>query len=43
MTVAPRSRVASAVDIESARVNFGRLMALTAERVVTFWQTRQSA
>jgi len=37
------SRVASAADIEIARMNFGRLMALTAERVVTFWQTRQSA
>src|SRR5882757_8055721 len=37
------NRVASAADIEIARMNFGRLMALTAERVVTFWQTRQSA
>ena len=30
-------------DIESARVNFARLMPSTAERVVSFWQTRQSA
>lgn len=37
------SRVASAADIESARVNFARLMPSTAERVVSFWQTRQSA
>jgi uncharacterized protein (DUF2336 family) len=37
------SRVPSAVDIESARVNFARLMPSTAERVVGFWQSRQSA
>jgi uncharacterized protein (DUF2336 family) len=37
------SRVPSAADIESARVNFSRLMPSTAERVVGFWQTRQSA
>jgi len=37
------SRVPSPADIESARVNFARLMPSTAERVVTFWQTRQSA
>ena len=37
------SRVASPTDIESARVNFTRLMPSTAERVVGFWQTRQSA
>ncbi len=37
------SRVPSAADIESARVNFARLMPSTAERVVGFWQTRQSA
>jgi uncharacterized protein (DUF2336 family) len=37
------NRVASSGDIESARVNFGRLMPSTAERVVSFWQTRQSA
>jgi uncharacterized protein (DUF2336 family) len=36
-------RVPSPTDIESARVNFGRLMPSTAERVVSFWQTRQSA
>ena len=37
------SRVPAAADIESARVNFTRLMSSTAERVVSFWQTRQSA
>jgi uncharacterized protein (DUF2336 family) len=37
------SRVPSPTDIESARVNFTRLMPSTAERVVGFWQTRQSA
>ena len=37
------SRVASPADIESARVNFARLMPSTAARVVGFWQTRQSA
>ena len=37
------SRVPSPADIESARVNFTRLMPSTAERVVSFWQTRQSA
>jgi uncharacterized protein (DUF2336 family) len=36
-------RVPSPTDIESARVNFARLMPSTAQRVVTFWQTRQSA
>jgi hypothetical protein len=36
------NRVPSPADIESARVNFGRLMPSTAERVVSFWQTRQS-
>jgi uncharacterized protein (DUF2336 family) len=36
-------RVPSPTDIESARVNFARLMPSTAERVVNFWQTRQSA
>jgi len=36
-------RVPSPTDIESARVNFTRLMPSTAERVVNFWQTRQSA
>jgi uncharacterized protein (DUF2336 family) len=36
-------RVPSPADIENARVNFGRLMPSTAERVVSFWQTRQSA
>ena len=37
------NRVPAPADIESARVNFVRLMPSTAERVVTFWQTRQSA
>lgn len=37
------SRVASTADIESARVNFVRLMPSTAERVVGFWQIKQSA
>jgi uncharacterized protein (DUF2336 family) len=37
------SRVAAPADIESARVNFVRLMPSTAERVVGFWQTKQSA
>ena len=36
------NRVASPADIESARVNFARLMPSTAERVVGFWQTRRS-
>jgi len=36
------SRVAAPADIESARVNFARLMPATAERVVGFWRTRQS-
>jgi hypothetical protein len=36
-------RVPSPADIESARVNFARLMPSTAERVVSFWKTRQSA
>ena len=34
------NRVASPADIESARVNFARLMPSTAERVVSFWKTR---
>jgi hypothetical protein len=38
-----QNRVPSSVDIESARVNFARLMPSTVERVVGFWQTRQSA
>jgi uncharacterized protein (DUF2336 family) len=37
------NRVPSPTDIESLRVNFGRLMPSTAERVVNFWQTKQSA
>jgi uncharacterized protein (DUF2336 family) len=37
------NRVPAAMDIETARVNFTRLIPSTAERVVSFWQTRQSA
>src|SRR5664279_153450 len=37
------NRVPSPADIESARVNFTRLMPSTAERVVRFWQTRATA
>jgi uncharacterized protein (DUF2336 family) len=37
------TRVPSPTDIETVRVNFVRLMPSTAERVVSFWQTRQSA
>ena len=37
------NRVASPADLEGARVNFARLMPSTAERVVTFWKTRQTA
>jgi uncharacterized protein (DUF2336 family) len=36
-------RAVSATDIEEARLNFERLAASTAQRVVNFWQTRQSA
>jgi uncharacterized protein (DUF2336 family) len=38
-----QNRVPSATDIENTRLNFTRLMPSTAERVVGFWQTRQSA
>lgn len=34
-------RTPSPADMESARVNFARLMPSTAERVVGFWRTRQ--
>ena len=37
------TRVPSPTDVEHVRVNFARLMPVTAERVVNFWQTRQSA
>jgi uncharacterized protein (DUF2336 family) len=37
------TRVPAPADVESLRVNFVRLMPSTAERVVNFWQTRQSA
>jgi uncharacterized protein (DUF2336 family) len=36
-------RVPSATDIEEARLNFERLAPSTAQRVLSFWQTRQSA
>jgi uncharacterized protein (DUF2336 family) len=38
-----QNRVPSPADIETARVNFARLMPSTAERVVGFWKSRQSA
>jgi hypothetical protein len=34
------NRTASPADIESARVNYVRLMPTTAQRVVAFWKTR---
>ena len=34
------NRGASPADIETARVNFARLMPATAQRVVAFWKTR---
>jgi uncharacterized protein (DUF2336 family) len=37
------ARMPSPTDIENVRTNFVRLMPSTAERVVSFWQTRQSA
>jgi hypothetical protein len=37
------NRAPPPADIECARVNFARLMPCTAERVVTFWKTRQAA
>lgn len=37
------SRVPAPSDIETARVNFAKLMPSTAERVVGFWKTRQTA
>jgi uncharacterized protein (DUF2336 family) len=38
-----QNRVPAPSDIESARVNFAKLMPSTAERVVGFWKARQSA
>jgi uncharacterized protein (DUF2336 family) len=35
-----RNRLPAPADIETARVNFARLMPSTAERVVQFWQSR---
>ncbi len=37
------ARIPSPTDIEYLRLNFTRLMPATAERVVSFWQIRQSA
>jgi len=37
------ARIPSPTDIETVRSNFARLMPSTAERVLSFWQTRQSA
>jgi uncharacterized protein (DUF2336 family) len=37
------NRVPAPSDIESARVNFAKLMPSTAERVVGFWRARQTA
>jgi uncharacterized protein (DUF2336 family) len=37
------NRVPSPTDIENTRVNFARLMPSSAERVVSFWKTRQPA
>jgi hypothetical protein len=33
-------RTAAAADVEEARLNFERLVPATAQRVLTFWQTR---
>ena len=37
------SRVPSATDMEEARINYERLVPSTAERVLSFWQTRRPA
>jgi uncharacterized protein (DUF2336 family) len=37
------ARMPASADIENVRTNFMRLMPSTAERVVSFWQTKQSA
>jgi uncharacterized protein (DUF2336 family) len=37
------NRIVASADIENARLNFNRLMPSTAERVVSFWKTRQPA
>jgi uncharacterized protein (DUF2336 family) len=37
------ARIPSPADIENVRSNFARLMPSTAERVLSFWQVRQSA
>ncbi|HLG85426.1 MAG TPA: DUF2336 domain-containing protein [Bradyrhizobium sp.] len=35
-------RMLAPADLENVRVNYGRLMPSTADRVVSFWKTRQS-
>ena len=37
------ARMPAAADIENVRTNFMRLMPSTAERVVSFWRTRETA
>jgi len=37
------ARMPAAADIENVRTNFTRLMPSTAERVVSFWRTRETA
>jgi hypothetical protein len=37
------ARMPGATDIENVRSNFTRLMPSTAERVVSFWRTRETA
>ena len=34
------ARVPAPADIETARMNFAKLMPTTAERVVNFWKSR---
>jgi hypothetical protein len=36
-------RSPAAADVEEARQNFERLVPATAQRVLTFWQTRETA
>jgi uncharacterized protein (DUF2336 family) len=37
------NRIAAPADLETARINFTRLMRSTAARIVSFWRARQSA
>ena len=39
----PPTRIPSSADIENVRMNIMRLMPSTAERVVGFWRTRETA